>query len=181
MGYVDASNLPPSLRICPTLPKRSIRLPAQLGHVELAPAKSVIVFVRIVLIRFGLVIGKAPTVAEVEVPAAPRATGAEGEARDGSFRGVSPFGHDATFLAGSMPNRTSNRGGRPAFGKPVVPVEMKRPVQGTVKRIKADRPCGDAARAQGHTLTTHGVGALPTVNRVLEKTGLEGFFEPLAP
>ena len=55
----------------------------------------------------------------------------------------------------------------------------KRPTR--PKRIKADRPCGDAARAQGHTLTTHGVGALPTVNRVLEKTGLEGFFEPLAP
>jgi len=49
------------------------------------------------------------------------------------------------------------------------------------KRIKADRPCGDAARAQGHTLTTHGVGALPMVNRILEEMKLEKFLTSYLP
>jgi hypothetical protein len=49
------------------------------------------------------------------------------------------------------------------------------------KRVKADRPCGDAARAQGHTLTTHGVGALPMVNRILEEMKLEEFLTSYLP
>jgi transposase len=49
------------------------------------------------------------------------------------------------------------------------------------KRVKGDRPSGDAAHTQTHTLTTYGVGALPVLNHILEEMKLDEFLKSYLP
>ena len=50
-----------------------------------------------------------------------------------------------------------------------------------LKRLKAERASGRAARAGQTRLTTHNVGLLPILNRVLEQMKLEEFLQDYLP
>jgi len=50
-----------------------------------------------------------------------------------------------------------------------------------LKRLKAERASGRAARAGQTRLTTHNVGVLPILNRVLEQMKLEEFLQDYLP
>jgi len=50
-----------------------------------------------------------------------------------------------------------------------------------LKRLKAERASGRAARAGQTRLTTHNVGVLPILNRILEQMKLEEFLQDYLP
>jgi len=58
---------------------------------------------------------------------------------------------------------------------------MKQPKRSGRRRSRPTAPSGQLARQSGQTLTTHNVGALPVVNRILRRMKLEEFLQAYIP
>jgi transposase len=58
---------------------------------------------------------------------------------------------------------------------------MKQPKRNARRGSRRAATCGQLARQNGHTLTTHDVGALPLLNRILQRMKLEEFLQEYLP